>query len=232
MIPRAQLVAGIAALGLALPEGGEEKLLAYLALLEKWNRVYNLTAIRDPGKMVSHHLLDSLAAVAVCDAVLARCPPFSPARGETADDALCGRAPIHVLDAGSGGGLPGIPLAIARPDLHVTLIDTIAKKTAFLTQARGELGLANLAVVTGRVEVYRPETRFNLITSRAFAELALFVNLTRHLLAPGGRWLALKGVHPGDELAALPDGVRAVAVHPLVVPGLDAERCVIELEPT
>lgn len=206
MSPREQLAAGVAALGLVLPDDGEAKLLAYLALLEKWNRVYNLTAIRDPARMVEQHLLDSLAAV----------PLFARSK--------------RVLDVGSGGGLPGIPLAIARPELSVTLIDTVSKKTAFLTQAKGELGLANLAVVSGRVEEYRPEARFNIITSRAFAELALFVNLTRHLLAPGGRWLALKGVQPDDELAALPPDIRVAAVYPLAVPGLAAERCVIELE--
>src|SRR5512135_1267886 len=144
-----QLAAGVAALGLALPEGAEARLLAYLALLDKWNRVYNLTAVRDAGRMVSHHLLDSLAAV-----------PFFV--GETA------------LDVGSGGGLPGIPLAIARPGLRVTLIDSIAKKTAFLLQVKAELGLSNLDVVTGRVEDYRPVARFDVITSRAFSDLKEF----------------------------------------------------------
>lgn len=206
MTPRERLAAGVTALGLTLPPDGEDRLVAYLALLQKWNRVYNLTAIRDPDRMVEQHLLDSLAAV----------PLFGAGR---------------VLDVGSGGGLPGIPLAIARPELSVTLIDTVSKKTAFLIQARGELGLSNLTVVTGRVEEYRPETGFDTITSRAFAELALFVNLTRHLLVPGGRWLALKGVHPTEELAALPGDVRPFAQHALDVPGLDAERCAIELKP-
>lgn len=200
-----QLHAGIAALGLALPEGAEAKLLAYLALLEKWNRVYNLTAVRDAERMVSHHLLDSLAAV----------PYF---QGET------------VLDVGSGGGLPGIPLAIARPALTVTLIDSIAKKTAFLLQAKAELGLANLNVVTGRVEEYRPETGFDIITSRAFSDLKEFVGLTRHLLKPAGRWLAMKGLYPNEEIAALPADVRVSADHALVVPGLEASRHLIVLE--
>lgn len=201
-----QLAAGIAALGLDLPPDGEARLLAYLALLDKWNRVYNLTAVREPERMVSHHLLDSLAAV----------PHFSgPA----------------VLDVGSGGGLPGIPLAIARPDLQVTLIDSIAKKTAFLLQAKAELGLANLAVATGRVEDFRPETGFDVITSRAFSDLKEFVTLTRHLLKPGGRWLAMKGLYPNEELALLPNDVKVSADHALVVPGLDASRHVIVLEP-
>lgn len=206
MTLQAQLAAGIAALGLALPADAEAKLLAYLALLDKWNRVYNLTAVRDTERMVSHHLLDSLAAV-----------PFFPG----------GR----VLDVGSGGGLPGIPLAIARPDLQVTLIDSIAKKTAFLLQAKTELGLDNLSVVTNRVEDYRPETGFDLITSRAFSDLKEFVALTRHLLKPTGRWLAMKGLYPHEELALLPVGVKVSADHVLVVPGLDATRHLIVLEP-
>jgi 16S rRNA (guanine527-N7)-methyltransferase len=201
-----QLAAGVAALGLSLPEGAEARLLAYLALLDKWNRVYNLTAVRETERMVSHHLLDSLAAV-----------PFF--RGE------------RVLDVGSGGGLPGIPLAIARPDVQVTLIDSIAKKTAFLLQAKAELGLANLQVVTGRVEDYRSETGFDVITSRAFSDLREFVMLTRHLLKPGGRWLAMKGLYPHEEIAALPPDVRVSADYALVVPGLEANRHLIELEP-
>ena len=201
-----QLKAGIAALGLTLPADAETRLLAYLALLDKWNRVYNLTAVRDVGRMVSHHLLDSLAAV-----------PF-----------FAGEA---VLDVGSGGGLPGIPLAIARPGLRVTLIDSIAKKTAFLMQVKAELGLDNLNVVTGRVEDYRPETGFDVITSRAFSDLREFVTLTRHLLKPGGRWLAMKGVYPHEEIAALPGGVIVSADHALVVPGLEASRHLIVLEP-
>ncbi|MHB1185995.1 16S rRNA (guanine(527)-N(7))-methyltransferase RsmG [Thiobacillus sp.] len=200
-----QLAAGIAALGLTLPKGAEAKLLAYLALLDKWNRVYNLTAVRDAGRMVSHHLLDSLAAV-----------PFF--RGET------------VLDVGSGGGLPGIPLAIARPELQVTLIDSIAKKTAFLLQAKAELGLTNLQVVTGRVEGFRPEAGFDIITSRAFSDLREFVTLTRHLLKPGGGWLAMKGLYPNEEIAQLPAGVKVSADHALVVPGLEASRHLIVLE--
>lgn len=200
-----QLKAGIAALGLALPEGAEQKLLAYLALLDKWNRVYNLTAVRDAERMVSHHLLDSLAAV----------PHF---RGE------------RVLDVGSGGGLPGIPLAIARPELQVTLIDSIAKKTAFLLQAKAELGLANLNVITSRVEDYRPAEGFDVITSRAFSDLREFVSLTRHLLKPGGRWLAMKGLYPHEEIAVLPADVKVSADHALVVPGLDATRHLIVLE--
>jgi len=201
-----QLAAGIAALGLTLPDGAEAKLLAYLALLDKWNRVYNLTAVRDAERMVSHHLLDSLGAV-----------PFF--QGET------------VLDVGSGGGLPGIPLAIARPELQVTLIDSIAKKTAFLLQAKAELGLKNLNVVTGRVEDFRPESGFDVVTSRAFSDLREFVTLTRHLLKPSGHWLAMKGLYPNEEIALLPPGVKVSADHALVIPGLEASRHLIVLEP-
>jgi len=206
MTPQAQLAAGIAALGLTLPAGAEARLLAYLALLDKWNRVYNLTAVRDAGRMVSHHLLDSLAAV-----------PFFTRE--------------QVLDVGSGGGLPGIPLAIVRPELRVTLIDSIAKKTAFLLQAKAELGLANVQVITGRVEDFRPEAGFDVITSRAFSDLNAFVTLTRHLLNPGGCWLAMKGLYPHEEIAGLPSGVRVSADHALAVPGLDVTRHLIVLEP-
>jgi 16S rRNA (guanine527-N7)-methyltransferase len=206
MTAERRLAAGIAALGLALPDGAEDKLLAYLALLDKWNRVYNLTAVRDAERMVTHHLLDSLAAV----------PYF---QGETA------------LDVGSGGGLPGIPLAIARPDLQVTLIDSIAKKSAFLLQAKAELGLKNLQVVTGRVEDFRPEAGFDVITSRAFSDLKEFVMLTRHLLKPSGRWLAMKGLYPNEEIEQLPAGVKVSADHQLAVPGLNASRHLIVLEP-
>ncbi len=206
-----QLRAGIAALDLALPAGAEATLLAYLALLDKWNRVYNLTAVREVERMVGHHLLDSLAAV-----------PFFQGGGSDL---------IRVLDVGSGGGLPGIPLAIARPELQVTLIDSIAKKTAFLQQAKAELGLANLNVVTGRVEDYRPETDFDVITSRAFSDLKEFVTLTRHLLKPAGRWLAMKGLMPHEEIASLPDWVKVSTNYSLAVPGLEASRHLIILEP-
>ncbi len=244
----AQLQAGIAALGLALPDGAEQRLLAHLALLDKWNRVYNLTAVRDAGRMVSHHLLDSLAVVPVLDALLGAAsssaqasPPIDPGPAvppapASGGEALMGegahvarRAPT-VIDVGSGGGLPGIPLAIARPAVQVTLIDSIAKKTAFLQQARAELDLANLRVVTGRVEGFHPEAGFDLIVSRAFADLAEFVTLTRHLLAPGGRWLAMKGLYPHGEIALLPPDVRVSADHDVVVPGLDAKRHLIVLE--
>jgi 16S rRNA (guanine527-N7)-methyltransferase len=230
-----QLTAGIAALGLTLPDGAEAKLLAYLALLDKWNRVYNLTAVRDAERMVSHHLLDSLAVVPVFDEILAARPhPLSPNGGNpppVGEGSNDGLRPPTAIDVGSGGGLPGIPLAIARPELQVTLIDSIAKKTAFLLQAKAELGLANLQVVTGRVEDFRPESGFDVVTSRAFSDLKEFVMLTRHLLKPTGRWLAMKGLYPNEEIAQLPAGVRVSADHALVVPGLEASRHLIVLEP-
>jgi 16S rRNA (guanine527-N7)-methyltransferase len=230
MTDQQQLAAGVAALGLALPVGAEAKLLAYLALLDKWNRVYNLTAVRDTGRMVSHHLLDSLAAVGTFDALaveLSCSPQPSPLEGEGAN--VIPKA-IKVLDVGSGGGLPGIPLAIARPELQVTLIDSIAKKTAFLLQAKTELKLDNLTVVTGRVEDFCPQAGFDIITSRAFSDLREFATLTRHLLKPGGRWLAMKGLTPYEEIVLLPDWARVSANVELLVPGLEASRHLIVLE--
>ena len=194
-----QLEQGLIDLGLALPSEAQQKLLAYATLLYKWNRTYSLTALREQDKAVSHHLLDSLAVL-----------PFVVAR--------------TLLDVGSGGGMPGIPLAIARPELRVTLLDSNSKKAAFLKQAAIELTLPNISVHCGRVEQYHPQDCFPAITSRAFSELADFVALTRHLLAGDGRWLAMKGVWPHDEIARLPPDVAADAVHRLVVPGVDAER--------
>ena len=200
-----QLAQGLAAMGLEVPAAAQEKLLAYAALLEKWNKTYSLTALRGADKAVSHHLLDSLAVL-----------PHVPAG--------------TLLDVGSGGGMPGIPLAIVLPELAVTLIDSNSKKTAFLRQAAIELRLSNVNVHCGRVEQYHPSLPFSAITSRAFAELADFVVLSRHLLAPDGVWLAMKGVWPQAEIAALPVGVRVRAVNPLRVPGVDGERHVVILD--
>lgn len=197
----AQLEHGLAALGLPVPPVQQATLLAYAALLEKWNRTYNLTAVREASGIVALHLLDSLSILPFIDA------------GEGA-----------LLDVGSGGGLPGIPLAILRPQLSVTLTDSNSKKTAFQRQAAIELGLANVAVHTGRIEEWRPAAKFPRVVSRAFAELADFVVLTRQLLAPGGRWLAMKGVRPDDEIARLPADVVVEAVHRLQVPDVDGER--------
>lgn len=197
---RKTLTDGIAALAVELPVGAVDKLLSYLDLLLKWNRTYNLTALRDPAQGVTHHLLDSLA--------------IQPWVGE---------APL--LDVGSGGGLPGIPLAIVRPQLAVSLVDTVQKKVSFLQQAAIELELPNVHALHARVEEL--PGAYGQISSRAFAELQDFVGLTRHLLAPGGRWLAMKGVRPEEEMAALPPDVEVEAIHALAVPGLDAERHLI-----
>ena len=194
-----QLAEGMKALGLDLPADVQERLLTYAAFLEKWNRTYSLPALRDPKLAVSHHLLDSLAILPYVNV-------------------------STLLDVGSGGGQPGIPLAIARPDLAVTLLDSNGKKTAFLQQAVIELELKNVRVVTARVEEFRPATLFAAITSRAFAELVDFVSLTRHLLAPSGEWLAMKGQRPDAEMNKLPAGVSVTAVHRLDVPGVDGER--------
>lgn len=197
------LAAGLADLGLSLPEDTQAKLLAFRDLLLKWNKTYNLTALRDPAQAISHHLLDSLAIL--------------PHVGDGA-----------LLDVGSGGGLPGIPLAITRPQLPVSMVDTVQKKATFLRQASIELGLKNVAVYHARVE--EMSGQYAQISSRAFSELGMFVSLTRHLLAPGGRWLAMKGVRPDDEIRALPEGVVVEQVIQLDVPGLDAERHLIILK--
>ncbi len=202
-----QLRQGLAQMEIALPSSAQERLLAYAALLYKWNKTFSLTAMREEEKAVSHHLLDSLAIL-----------PFVPAS--------------NLLDVGSGGGMPGIPLAIARPELQVTLLDSNSKKTAFLRQAAIELALPNVAVHCGRVEQYHPAMGFAAITSRAFAELADFVNLSGHLLADGGCWLGMKGVWPHDEIARLPSAVRVECVHRLAVPGVDGERHLVVVRRT
>jgi len=203
----AQLLAeGVRQLGLKLSDTQLAKLLDYVALLGKWNAVYNLTAIRDPRQMLIQHILDSLSIV-----------PH-----------LAGRNPRSVLDVGSGGGLPGIVLAIVRPDWAVTVNDIVHKKTAFQAQAKAELGLGNLSVVTGRVETLQPgaevSAKFDVIVSRAFAELADFVTLARHLVAERGAILAMKGVRPDGEIERLPAGAHVDQTVRLDVPFLDAER--------
>lgn len=197
--PRAALRGGLEALGLLLPGDAQDKLLAYLELLAKWNKTYNLTAIRDPDKMISHHLLDSLA-------VLAHLPPGA------------------LADVGSGGGLPGIPLAIAEPTRRVTLNDASHKKAAFLQQAIIELRLANAEVYAGRVQEWRPAQKFACVIARGFAELAEFIATCRHLVAPGGVLAAMKGVYPAAELERVPGGADCRDVRRLRVPLLDAER--------
>lgn len=200
---RGDLEAGLRALGLDDALAGP--LLAYLALLARWNATYNLTAVRDPREMVGKHLLDALAM-----------QPFV-------------RGLSSLADLGTGPGLPGIPLAIATPGLQVTLVESNGKKARFLREAVRQLGLANACVAESRIEAFRPGTTFDAITARALATLPAILALGGHLLGETGRLLAMKGVRPGDEIAALPPEWRLHAVHPLNVPGLDAERHLVEI---
>jgi 16S rRNA (guanine527-N7)-methyltransferase len=199
------LRAGATALGVTLSDRQAEQLLAYGTLMLKWNKVYNLTALRDPASVLTHHLLDSLAAVAPLQREW-------PGKGK-------------LLDVGSGGGLPGVVIAILRPDLEVSCLDAVAKKAAFVQQVSAELELSNLRGLHARVESLTGS--YEVISSRAFASLPDFFNGSVHLLAPGGVWLAMKGKLPSDELAALPSGVAVFHVEQLTVPGLDAERCIV-----
>ncbi len=200
-----RLEKGAAELGLSLGRDDRSKLLQYLALLEKWNQVYNLTAIRDRGKMVSGHLLDCLAVI-----------PYMTG--------------TRVLDVGSGAGFPGIPVAVARPDIQVALLDGNHKKAAFLRQAVADLQLKNASVVCERVEEWQATEKFDCIISRAFAEIAEFIALTQHLLAPRGVLAAMKGVYPFEELERLPPGFRLRQVHAFAVPGLGAVRHLVLIE--
>jgi 16S rRNA (guanine527-N7)-methyltransferase len=211
-----QLAALAPELGLDLDPGQRRGLLDYLALIERWNRVYNLTALRDPTEMFTHHLLDCLAVV----------QPLERGLPEQA------RVP-QILDVGSGAGLPGVILALLKPHWRVTCVDAVAKKATFIRQAAAELGLKNLAATHGRVEA--PQTfggqRFDLITSRAFASLTDFTHLTRYLLAPQGVWAAMKAHLSEAELAELPPGVAMFHVEQLQVPKLDATRRLVWLRP-
>lgn len=204
------LARGIQALGLSIDTAAQQRLLDYLALLAKWNKAYNLTAVRNVDEMVSRHLLDSLSIV----------PLFEAAGGE------------RWLDVGSGGGMPGIPLAILFPGKSLTLLDSNGKKTRFLTQVKLELKLDNLQVIHSRVEAFQPEQPFNGIVSRAFSSLEDFTNWTRHLGDVHTNWLAMKGVHPSDELAALPEDFRVEAEHALAVPGCQGQRHLLILRRT
>ena len=195
-------------LGLALDPAALDRLLAYLALLQRWNATYNLTAVRDPGEMLTQHLADCLAVV-------------GPLRRQ-----LGAGTSRRILDVGSGGGLPGVVLAVLEPGWAVTCVDAVGKKAAFIRQVAVELRLRNLAAEHARVESLKAGG-FDLITSRAFASLADFVSLTRKLLAADGVWAAMKGKTPEAELAALPAGITVFHVEPIAVPGLDAERCIV-----
>ena len=193
------LIKGLAQLGLELPESARQQLLDYLALLQKWNKVYNLISRKESDNLVARHLLDSLSVL----------PYINGSR---------------VVDVGSGAGLPGLPLAIACPQCHFTLLDCNSKKARFRSQAVIELGLKNVTVVDARAEEYRPEQGFDSVISRAFATIADMLAVAGHLAAPGGRFLAMKGVYPEQELAELPADYRLEVVHSLDVPFLGAER--------
>ena len=207
MSMEAELRQGLAALSLPLSDEQVSQLLAYLELLQKWNRVYNLTAVRDPQQMLTHHLLDSLAAV----------PPLLAYRQQHAASSL--------LDVGSGGGLPGVVFAICCPKLQVHCVDTVGKKAAFIQTAATQLRLPNLKSIHARVE--QLQDRYDLISSRAFATLADFTAWSRQALADNGCWMALKGKHPQPEIDALPQGIAVFHVEQLQVPQLDAERCIV-----
>jgi 16S rRNA (guanine527-N7)-methyltransferase len=203
----AQILAnGIKELQLNLNDKQQEQLLDYLALLFKWNAVYNLTSVREPMQMMTHHVLDSLAAVSA----------FADAH--------------NVLDVGAGGGLPGVVLAISLPQMKVSLIDTVHKKTAFLTQVKAELGLANVTVYTMKVQDLQPPQKFDVVTSRAFADLSDFINWSGHVLAEGGQFIALKGTAPPEEQERLPAQWKVTELRPIGVPGLQAERHLVFIQ--
>jgi 16S rRNA (guanine527-N7)-methyltransferase len=201
---RCALAPGLNALGLAVPAETRTRLLAFIELLLKWNKAYNLTAIATPREALVRHVLDSLSISAF----------------------LHGRT---VLDVGTGAGLPGIPLALTRPELHFTLIDSNGKKIRFINHVVMTLEIDNVEVVGTRAEHYRPSVRFDTVVSRAFSKLAAFVRIASHLCAPAGRLLAMKGVYPGEELRLLLEGFRVAAIHRLAVPELAAERHVVEI---
>ena len=201
-----KLQQGLQAMGLSLNTAQQLLLLEYVSLLKKWNSTYNLTALRDEATMISHHVLDSLTLL-----------PYV----ENAQT---------LMDVGSGGGMPGIPTAICRPDLQITLLDSNTKKTTFLQQAVIELGLNNVTVASGRVEAMH-DKKVDVVTSRAFAELGDFISLTKHLLNGNGYWAAMKGVYPYEEIAHLPPQIEVVQVDKLSVPGLDAERHMVVMRP-
>ena len=210
MTARSALERGAEELGIALPGEVREQLMAYIALLVKWNASFNLTAVREPAAMVSHHLLDSLAVL-----------PHLPLEERSRD---------RVADVGSGAGLPGIPLALARPHWRIALVEANQKKAAFLRQAKIELRLENVEVLETRVEQLHPAERFALVISRAFSDLGAFIAACRHLLVPSGIFAAMKGKHPAAEIARLPADVRCRQTLALQVPFLEAERHLVLCE--
>ncbi len=226
-----RLSAGLAELGLDLPPDRQALLLDYLDLIQKWTRVYNLTAVRDPDEMFTHHLMDSLAVVGPLRRHLASVRESSLGAPSTRGSGSAGEGGVaRLLDVGSGAGLPGVVLAICCPELAVDCVDTVAKKAAFIQQAAGQLKLPNLRGLHDRVE--RLAGPYDVICSRAFASLADFVTWSSGALAADGAWLAMKGRHPEAEIAELPPGAAVFHVEPLQVPGLEAERCIVWLKKT
>jgi len=205
MILPSRLADGIAAIGLTIPQETQTLLLRYLALIQKWNSVYNLTALRDPETMLVRHLLDSLAIAPHIDGK-------------------------RIADVGSGAGLPGIPLALAHPECYVALIESNHKKAIFLQQVRIELDIKNVEVVAGRVENFRFEEGFDIVISRAFSDLTDFVKLSAHLCKPGGKLFAMKGIYPHEELSQLPTQFTVEKILPIAVPGLVADRHLIVIK--
>ncbi|WP_180126050.1 16S rRNA (guanine(527)-N(7))-methyltransferase RsmG [Rhodoferax sp. BLA1] len=203
---------GLAELGLALTDEQIARLLDYLGLIQKWTKVYNLTAVRDPAEMLTHHLLDSLAVI-------------KPLRHQLTD----ATASFKLLDVGSGAGLPGVVIAICCPDITVHCVDTVAKKAAFIQQVAVTLKLSNLRGVHARVESLTD--KYQVVSSRAFASLLDFTNWSAQALAEQGIWMAMKGKHPAEEMAALPSNVSVFHVEQLEVPGLGAERCIVWMRP-
>lgn len=208
---RQTLERAAATLGQPLAASQADMLIAYLALLQRWNGTYNLTAVRDPAQMLTQHLADCLAV-------------HAPLRR------VCGAGERRLLDVGSGGGLPGVVIAALNPQIDVTCVDAVGKKAAFVRQVAAELRLRNLHAQHARVE-HMKSAPFDIITSRAFASLADFVRLTRPHLSGGGAWMAMKGRHPADELSALPPDVDVFHVEQLAVPGLEGERCLVWMRP-
>lgn len=211
-----KLRAGLAGLDLALSDAQVAALLDYLALIQKWTKVYNLTAVRDPDEMLTHHLLDSLAVIAPLRRQLA-------SQGLNAD----GGSALRLLDVGSGAGLPGVVIAICCPDIRVDCVDTVGKKAAFIQQVAVTLKLPNLRGVHARVESLTD--KYQVISSRAFASLLDFTSWSVKALAAQGVWMAMKGKHPAEELMALPPSLEVFHVEQLTVPGLEADRCVLWL---
>ena len=212
---RAELERALPILGLSLDAAQVGALMEYLALIQKWTKVYNLTAVRDPAEMLTHHLLDSLAVIHPLRQQLAALAPTEARR--------------RLLDVGSGAGLPGIVIAICCPDIAVDCVDTVAKKAAFIQQVAATLRLPNLRGVHARVE--NLTDKYDVISSRAFASLVDFTSWSVQALAEQGVWMGMKGKHPAEEMAALPSSVGVFHVEQLVVPGLDAERCIVWMRP-